>query len=55
MFVYCGYCGYDSGDFDSMEELKSKVKTDGGSLITGLDSGACICPECEIRYILIDY
>lgn len=43
MFVYCDKCReYDSGDKDSMDELKVKVRQDGGRL----DEGGSRCPAC---------
>ena len=43
MFAYCDICNkYDSGDRGSMEELKQKVKEDGGRL----EYGNCKCPVC---------
>ncbi len=52
MFVYCGNCDYSTDDFDSVEELKNRVKADGGSLNMGLDTGTNICPECEAENTL---
>lgn len=32
MNVSCSACGYDSGDFDSAEEIAEKVNADGGHM-----------------------
>lgn len=32
MFVSCDECKYDSGDFDSNEEIAAKVNADGGKM-----------------------
>lgn len=40
MFAFCE-CGYDSGDCDSIHELKEIVDKDGG------DYGRCVCPLCK--------
>jgi hypothetical protein len=32
MFVKCDICKYDSGDFDSCEQIAMKVNADGGSM-----------------------
>jgi hypothetical protein len=32
MHVYCRACGYDSGDFDTTEQIAVKVIADGGHM-----------------------
>lgn len=54
MHVYCDRCGYDSGDFESDEEIAAKVNEDGGHMEmeydgeTGKPKGwAIYCPKCD--------
>jgi len=47
MFAYCdANCGYDSGDFNSMEEIKGKLQADGGNIGS--------CPKCKQDSLRID-
>lgn len=46
MYMHCNKCGYDTGDFESSEELLAKVRSDGGrgeQKPTGMDVS---CPKC---------
>ena len=54
MFAKCRECDYDSGDFDSMEEIKNKIIQDGGSFILGDKGYHGECPQCKSKYIKID-
>jgi hypothetical protein len=44
-FVHCNQCGYDSGDKDSLEDLKKKVTQDGGSWDQTKDGADIHCPN----------
>ena len=45
MFVYCDKCDYDSGDKETLDELRQKVKDDGGSF----GNGKSVCPKCNAK------
>lgn len=59
MFAYCMKCLYDSGGFNSIEELKAQVITDGGQV-----RFECVqyenkwfhfwhCPNCKDYLLLV--
>lgn len=45
MFVYCDKCKYDSGDFDTTEELALKVLDDGGVMLATDQGWHIECPS----------
>lgn len=38
MHVYCSTCKYDSGDYDTSEDIAAKVNGDGGHMEMARDS-----------------
>ncbi len=52
MHVSCDKCHYDSGDFDSNEEIAAKVAEDGGKMAMARDvlgkpvGWTIVCPKC---------
>lgn len=52
MHVYCAKCHYDSGDFESSEEIAAKVNEDGGQMEMAYDEFGkpkgwnISCPKC---------
>lgn len=54
MHLTCARCGYDSGDFDTNEEIAAQVNADGGYMEMDYDSEDgkptgwdIVCPKCD--------
>lgn len=58
VYAYCTNwgCRYDSGDKNTLEEIKRKVKSDGGTLATrGDENKESKCPRCgQINSLRVD-
>lgn len=55
MFAACKECGFDSGDCDSLEEIRQVVLTCGGQMDIDVRGGwTAECPDCGSTDLTID-